>query len=172
LKALLNGPAACSIQGLTLTSANYESALKILQNCFGKKQHILSAHMDNLLKLTPCLDIKPHHLRVIYKIYVNVRGLEALGIPASQYGSFLIPVVLLKLPAEVRLRVARMTAKDVWMIEDLLDIIKSEVEAREISEAIRTTDQILTEDPFPQQHLHCLQLIGTNPRLSCVYCLM
>ena len=107
LKALLDGPAARSIQGLTLTSANYDTALEILKDQFGKKQHIISAHVDDLLKLTPCSDSKPHHLRVIYdKIYINVRGMEALGITATEYGSFLIPVIMLQLPAEVRLQVA------------------------------------------------------------------
>ena len=102
LKALLDGPAARSIQGLTLTSANYDTALEILQDRFGKKQHIISAHVDDLLKLVPCSDSKPHHLRVIYdKIYVNIRGLEAFGITAAEYCSFLIPVIMSNLPAEV-----------------------------------------------------------------------
>ena len=181
LKALLDGPAARSIQGLTLTSANYDTALEILQDRFGKKQHIIAAHMDDLLKLTPCLDSKPHHLRIVYdKIFVNVQGLEALWIMADQYGSFLIPVVMSKLPAEVRLQVARMTAKDVWKVEELLDIIKSEVEAREISETIRITDLKSSDTSTPrrppppppppppptpplQQLLPCLQLIRANP---------
>ena len=174
LKALLDGPAARCIQGLTLTSVNYDTALEILQDRFGKKQHIISAHMDDLLKLTPCSDSRPHHLRVIYdKIYVNVRGLEALGITASQYGSFLIPVVMSKLPAEVRLQVARMTAKEVWNIEDLLDIIKSEVEARELSEAIRTTELKPLDThrkPILSTASTLLTANKSQPRLSCIYC--
>ena len=69
-----------------------------------------------------------------------VRGLEALGISASQYGSFLILVIMSKLSSEVRLQVARVSARDVWDIEDLLRIIKSEVEAREISKTIKEND--------------------------------
>ena len=51
LRALLEGPAARSIQGLALSSANYEAAVGILQMRFGKTQQIISAHMDDLLKL-------------------------------------------------------------------------------------------------------------------------
>ena len=35
------------------------------------------------------------------KISMNVRGLEAIGVTADQYGSFLIPVIMEKLPADV-----------------------------------------------------------------------
>ena len=69
-----------------------------------------------------------------------VRGLEALGISASQNGSFLIPVIMSKLSSEVRLQVARVSARDVWDIQNLLRIIKSEVEAREISKTIKAND--------------------------------
>jgi len=37
-----------------------------------------------------------------------------------------------KLPVEVQLQVARMTAEEMRKVEDLLDISKSEVEAREV----------------------------------------
>ena len=103
-----------------MTAANYEAALKILQDRFGKRQQIISAHMDDLLKLPFCADCKPQQLCNIYdKIYVNVRGLEALGISSSQYGSFLIPVIMSKLPAEVRLQIARVSARDVWEVDEL-----------------------------------------------------
>ena len=58
-KALLEDPAAQSIQGLTLTAANYEAALEILQDHFGKRQQIISAHIDGLLKLPICTECKP-----------------------------------------------------------------------------------------------------------------
>ena len=48
----------------------------------------------------------------------------------TQYGSFLIPVIMQKLPAEVRLQIACGSAKDVWEEEELLAVIKTKVEAR------------------------------------------
>ena len=174
MKALLEGPAARSIQGLTLTAANYNTALEILQDRFGKRQQIISAHMDDLLKLPSCMDNKPQHLRTIYnKIYVNVRGLEALGISASQYGSFLIPVIMSKLSSEVRLQVARVSARDVWDMEELLRIIKSEVEAREISETIKTTDSKPPDTSRRVNQATAAALVATErslPRLNCIYC--
>ena len=42
-----------------------------------------------------------------------------------------------KLPTDVRLQVARVTAKDEWDIQELLTAIKAEVEAREISDTVK-----------------------------------
>ena len=74
--------------------------------------------MDELLKLPCCSGDKVTQLRVVYdKISVNVRGLEAIGVMADQYGSFLIPVIMGKLPADVRLQIARVTTREVWDVE-------------------------------------------------------
>ena len=69
-----------------------------------------------------------------------MRGLESLGIKASQYGSFLIPVIMSKLPDEVKLHIARVSVKDVWEVEELMTAIKKEVEARELCDAVRITE--------------------------------
>ena len=42
-----------------------------------------------------------------------------------------------KLPSEVRLQIARVTNKDVWEVEELLQVIKAEVKAREVSDTIK-----------------------------------
>ena len=47
-----------------------------------------------------------------------------MGIHSEQYGSLLIPVIMCKLPIEVRLQIARNTKKDVWVIKDLLELIR------------------------------------------------
>ena len=71
------------------------------------------------------------------KINVNVRGLEALGVKASQYGRLLIPVVMSKLQQDIRLQIARKTSKEVWEISKILYVIRNEVEAREISDSVK-----------------------------------
>ena len=114
LQGLLDGPAAAAIQGLTLSEANYTTALALLKERFGKTQQVISAHMDQLLRLPSCIGDKASQIRAIYdKISVQVRGLDALGVRAEQYGSFLIPVIMSKLPAEIRLQIARVTTQEV-----------------------------------------------------------
>ena len=81
LKSILDGNAARAIQGLLLTEGNYEAAVKILQERFGKKQQIISAHMGELLKLQACPNDKASQIHYVCdKINVHVRGLEALGV--------------------------------------------------------------------------------------------
>ena len=137
LYSLLEGPGLHAIQGLTITEDNYKSAVEILHLQFGRTQQVVAAHMDELLKLPTCSGSKASSLRSIYdKVSVNVRGLEAVGVKADQYGSLLIPVIMSKLPEEVRIQIARNTSKDVWEIGELLNVIQKEVEAREVCENI------------------------------------
>ena len=66
--------------------------------------------------------------------------MKSLGVNSEQYGSLLIPVIMAKLPSDVRMQVARCTKQDVWKIHALLDIILKEVEAREISDSVKVSD--------------------------------
>ena len=124
LYSLLEGPALCSIQGLSLTEENYQSAIELLNQRFGNQQQVISAHMDELLKIPACTGNKSSQLRFVYdKISVSVRGIEALGVNSSQYGSLLIPIIMTKLPPEIRLQIARNTVDEVWNITDLLCVL-------------------------------------------------
>ena len=60
-----------------------------------------------------------------------------MGIDSGQYGSLLIPVIMTKLPQDLRLRVARETDKEVWEIDELMSQLRKEVEAREATEMIK-----------------------------------
>ena len=117
------------MHGLALTSANYNHAIAILKERFGKPQRVITSHMDELLNIPSCNNERPSTLRYIYgKINIHVRGLESLGVSANQYGSILIPIIMDKLPSDVKLQIARKTTGEVWEINELL-------EAREASEA-------------------------------------
>ena len=82
------------------------------------------------------------------KVPVSIRGLESLEMISEQCGSFLIPVIMAKLPNEICLRIAQETGKDAWKIDNVMKILKEEVEAREVSEgtSINTT-KIVTPVP-------------------------
>ena len=60
--------------------------------------------MDDLLRIPSCFSDRTG---LVYdKVHAKVQGSEALGIGANQYGSFLIPLVMAKLPSDVRLQIA------------------------------------------------------------------
>jgi len=60
LNSVLEGLAARAIAGLTVL--NYENAVGILQDCFGKTQQIITTHMDDLIKITPCYNDNPTYV--------------------------------------------------------------------------------------------------------------
>ena len=112
--------------------------MEILKKRFGKPQQLISAHMEELLKLNVCVLDKPSQIRFLYdKISVNIRGLEALGVKSEQYGSLLLLIIMAKLSDEIRIQVARNTSQEVWEIDSLFDLIQSEIDAREMSEKIK-----------------------------------
>ena len=175
LKTLVEGPAAHAIQGLTLSEANYAAAIELIKERFGKPQQIISAHIDELLKLPSCSDDNAIQIRSVFdRIRVNARGLESLGVGSDQYGSFMIPIIMAKLPPAVRLQVARVTTRDVWNMDELLEVIKSEVEARELSEGIRVGEMKKPESvnrrpPIPTASALVTREGGPS-RIKCVYC--
>ena len=86
---MLDGAAARSIKGLTLTEANYDSAIKLLKQRFGKPKQTVAAHMDELIKIPVCINERPQSLRLVYdQITVHIKGLAALEVTSEQYGSF------------------------------------------------------------------------------------
>ena len=102
LNSLLEGAALRAIQGLTLTGANYDSAIEILKDRFGRPQQIITAHMDEILKIPACTGDRLSSLRFVYdSLSVHVRGLQSLGISPDQYGSLLIPIIMAKLPNDI-----------------------------------------------------------------------
>ena len=134
----MEGVAARTIQGLKLFESNYDAATELLQKHFGNTQQIVSAHMDELLKLSVCSSDCVFSLRYVHdKILVNIRGLRLLGVDSKQYGSLLIPVVMFKLPGEVHLRIARGNCGELWDIDNLMSTIAKEPEAKEASESTK-----------------------------------
>ena len=174
LFSLLEGQALRAIKGLAITESNYQAAIDILHERFGKSQQIISGHMDELLKIPPCIGDKASQLRFVYdKLNVNVRGLETLGVKSDQYGSSLIPVIMAKLSSDVRLQVARNAKKDVWEIGELLEIIRKEVEARELYEHVKVDNERKKPPPrsqFPTPSLTAQENYGKRGSVKCVYC--
>ena len=170
LDSLLEGTAYKTVQGLPLTESNYDSAVAMLKDRFGDPQQIICAHMEGLMKVANCVNDRPSSLRVVFdKIMVHIRGLEALDVTSEQYGSFLIPVIMAKLPNDIRLRIARETGKEVWKIDNVLKIIKQEVEAREVSEGAAISNSKTTPVP-PRVPPTVSSFMASHYKPQCVFC--
>ena len=78
-----------------------------------------------------------------------------------------------KFPNEIHLRVARETNKDGWEIDELLQIIQQEVEARETSEGTHVNPNRVPSHPprAPVNHNPTTSSFVTNSgTVRCIYC--
>ena len=77
-----------------------------------------------------------------------------------------------KFPTDIRLRIARETGREAWQIDELLRIVKQEVEAREASEgaavnSARVPAQRVLNPPINST---ASSLVTNNRKIQCVYC--
>jgi len=94
-----------------------------------------------------------------------------LGINLDHYGILLIPLILPKLPNEVRLRMARPHPGEVWRIQDLLQMIKTEVEAREGSSLMKGLTLKASSTPKPPPQISSASsFYAASQTCKCVYC--
>ena len=87
----------------------------------------------------------------------------------------LIPIIMSKLPSEIRLEIARKSTGDVWNINELLELIKIEIEEREVSEGVKSSQQVRKPEGTP----YCPKVLSTGAfstqdkagkHIQCVYC--
>ena len=128
--------------------------------------------MDELLKLQVCND-RVNSLRLFDdKVSVHVRGLQSLGVSSEQYCSLLIPIIMSKLPIDIRIQITRKANDETWKIDELLQAIKREVEVREASKRIKTNENKSRPYSRPNPGSASALTARSNEsfKLQCVYC--
>ncbi|KAJ8042348.1 hypothetical protein HOLleu_13378 [Holothuria leucospilota] len=111
LQALLEGDAKTCIQGLAPTAKHYDIACNLLKERYGRPEKIIFAHIQGLLSLASPSTKGRAPLSMLWKmqdeLLSHIRSLETLGISGEKYGLFLTPVILSRLPQEIRMEWAR-----------------------------------------------------------------
>ena len=132
LQKSLTGNAAHTIAGLQITNENYDEAIDLLEKRFGNKQIIISRHIESLMdlpKISGNEDLRS--LRILYdRIEAATRSLNSIGVPSSNYSAVLSPIIMSKLPQEVRLIISR-KLDDEWSITGLVEALGEELTLRE-----------------------------------------
>ena len=134
----MEGPAAAAIKGLPLTADNYGAAKEILEKRFEQKQIVINAHMEGLVKLSPvsCNDDLKRLRQLHDQVESHVRALQAIGIDKDAYGTLLLPLLLEKIPMDLRLIISRKIDTSEWDLDTLLQSFDNEIEAREQCEVM------------------------------------
>ena len=122
-----------TIDGLNLTNDNCIKALELLEDRYGNKQTIITAHRKNLLKLRHVeSNLGVISLCILHDdVQAQVRSVQSFRITEENYLTFLAPIIMELLPHEVQPNLNRTLDEELWNLTRLLTVIKCEINARE-----------------------------------------
>ena len=98
--------------------------------------------MSKFLKLEKDFNSKyVKELRNLYdRVERHIRSLLTAGIPQENYGPLLIPIVLEKLPDDIKLEVSRKSGTKRWKTDEFLEILEERIVARESCSFMKNQD--------------------------------
>ena len=181
LLAALEGEAKGVVQGLSVTENNYNVAVELLKERFGRTEQVRFAHIRALLNLPQMPRCqKGMSVSFLWKwkdtLLSHIRSLEGLGIEGKTYGIFLTPIILSRLPPSMRMEWARDGEGKEGDLELLLDSLTKEIRRIERSEcfteqpqsAARVEEKGDTRRKGTASALHVTSTTTTKP--TCIFC--
>jgi len=132
LKNSLKSEAAALLEGLPLTSDNYEIALSLLKDRYGSKRRCVRAHIRSLINLqSPNIKNFTSLRTFIDSVNKHTRVLNSFDVASENYDIFLVEILLTKLPNEIKHEWAKIERDDTTFTE-LINIIEKEAKLQEI----------------------------------------
>ena len=140
--SLLDGPAKNAVEGVPHTSASYKTVVDLLRERFGKPECIIHAHVQALLSLQVPVDQGKNYITQLWRLRDEVikhtRSLDALGVTGKQCEVLLTPIIVSRLPPELRLLWSRDCSGNESDLDWLLKWLKKEIEVIERSEMYKS----------------------------------
>ena len=79
-------------------------------------------------------------MRKLYnQVESSVRNLKSLQVDTSGYGALLVPLLIEKHPFNLRQSIAKKFENDIWELQEMLKILKGDLEAKERSISVGST---------------------------------
>ena len=99
--------------------------------------------MHNLLKIDKVIAGKNcKGLRSLNdQVEGHVRALKTAGVTSEHYGALLIPIIVERLPDEIKLEISRKLGTKDWQIDAFMEILKGEIRARESCEFMKCKNE-------------------------------
>ena len=171
LKSPLTDEAPSVIKGLPITHGNYLEAIDLLNERFGQTHKIVNVYMQALLEL-PRPTSHVSSLRSFQeKLETYISGLQSFGQGQESFGNLFIPVILQKLPAEVKSNMTRGYRGNDWRLPELRRALKTEINILESGNpTLNTYDHLATASFLTgaKEHIrkvvHCGWRFLTNPK--------
>ncbi|XP_076044913.1 uncharacterized protein LOC143027509 [Oratosquilla oratoria] len=182
LQSLLRGEALSVIQGLALTTENYKIACDLLKERFGSTERIIFAHVSGLMNASLTSRAKGvNQCDSLWKLrdqlLRHIRSLEALGISGKQYGMVLTPIIVARLPQDIRLEWSRESAGREGDLDWLMKFLQTEIQRRERSEIFNDLSMEKSNTPQDVERrkvssASALQTSAEEGPQQCVFCQM
>ncbi len=134
LRSQLQGEALLAIEGLQLTDANYDNAIEILMEQYGRPEKIKAAHMKAIWELKSSTHDHKGLKEFSDSLESNLRGLSALGTSENSIEDLLVPLILEKIPPSVRQFMTREHGSSVWTLKELKISLKKEIDVMQVGE--------------------------------------
>ena len=170
LLTYLEGDALSVVQNIPMTDANYFTCVDLLKDRFGREDFIIDAYMDALNNMPSVVAADVSSLRRFYdSLESYIRALETLGVPSDGYGRFLTPMLMKKIPEEIRRVILRQASEPT--LELLKKLLKNEVEVQERSArcAPKPSPKGGLPDDGPPGSATMLLTQGVE-KVACIFC--
>lgn len=146
LMSTLTGKAAAAIEGLQFSAeTNYEQAIKILKETFGRHEQLVDLHMKELLRLDKVTSV--HHTEALRKLFQRVQihtlALQSLGVNTECYAPMLMPGLKRAMPAELLIQFKTKEASETRSSADSQETTSSM--AKKSADALQRMIQFLRE---------------------------
>ncbi|CAB3986360.1 uncharacterized protein LOC110232693, partial, partial [Paramuricea clavata] len=124
---------------LELIEADEEISTEIEEaGKYRESVHEMIVNIDSVLEAKPMNETMSMSLRRLYdQIEAHVRGLKSLDVPDTEYGALLLPILIGKIPDEIRILLGRKMTGESWNLNTLLENFREELENRERCEGIQ-----------------------------------
>ena len=174
LRAQLRNEAKEAITGLKTTEANYEVAVTILQERYGKKQLIINAHYAKLKEMLISSTYYEKLQSTYDSIEKHLRSLEALG--ENVENNLMMSLLQSKLPKHVLARLEEYKNDDnPWSVGLFRKELKKYITAQEIGNrltSLNSNNQSRINEPrkpYDQRQPTVAFSTGERQR-NCIYC--
>ena len=181
LKGYLEEPARSVISGVPITDSNYQTAIALLKKRFAKPSMLEHAHINQMVNMQPVFNeddvIRLRKFRD--QIEANFRGLEALSVDQGTYSKIVVPVLVEKLPKQLKFSMVRSRRKSVleWSLDELIAELDLELEVRENhAEFVKISGRPNKQEEAPRQLTRwkgpntASALFTPEGKQKCVYC--
>ena len=131
-----------------------------------------SSHMNKLLQVEKVTSSKNcKDIRQLYdQVESHVRSLKTVGVNSEHYGPLLIPVILERVPNDIKLEISRKLGTANWKIDDFMQILKDEITARESCDFLQSQTREAKSEREADRHISTEALFAGAKVLVCAFC--